>query len=79
MKTRDAFGKVLQTERLKQALTLRDLSGMAFVSISYLSEIEHGQKEASSEYLASILGSLKMTLPDFLEEVARLLRSDAGA
>lgn len=79
MKARTAFGKVLQTERLKQSLTLRALSGKAFVSVSYLSEVEHGQKEASSEYLESILGSLEMTLPDFLDEVARLLRSDGGA
>ena len=51
---RDTLGEVLRAERIERGLTLREVSSSARVSLGYISEIERGQKEASSELLAAI-------------------------
>jgi transcriptional regulator with XRE-family HTH domain len=52
---------------------LRDVSSAAGVSLGYLSEVERGRKEASSELLAAICGALEVSLADVLREVSDLL------
>jgi transcriptional regulator with XRE-family HTH domain len=56
--------------RLRQGRTLREVSAAARVSLGYLSEVERGQKEASSELLASICGALGAPLSQVLREVS---------
>ncbi|MCQ9367698.1 helix-turn-helix domain-containing protein [Brevibacterium sp. 50QC2O2] len=67
---RTEIGDTLRAARQRQHRTLRDVSTGASVSLGYLSEIERGQKEASSELLASICGALDMPLSHMLREVA---------
>lgn len=55
---REMLGEALREERTGQGRTLREISQLARVSLGYLSEIERGQKEASSELLGSICGAL---------------------
>ena len=71
---RTQLGNTLRGHRLRQRRTLRDVSGAARVSLGYLSEIERGQKEASSELLASICDALDVELADLLAEVSLELR-----
>jgi transcriptional regulator with XRE-family HTH domain len=75
---RTQLGNTLRGHRLRQRRTLRDVSGAARVSLGYLSEVERGQKEASSELLASICDALDVELADLLAEVSIGLRV-AGA
>jgi len=75
---RTQLGTTLRGHRLRQRRTLRDVSGVARVSLGYLSEVERGQKEASSELLASICDALDLELADLLAEVSLELRV-AGA
>src|SRR5829696_2198277 len=76
---RTQLGNTLRGHRLAQRRTLRDVSGAARVSLGYLSEVERGQKEASSELLASICDALELELADLLAEVSVQLRGgDAG-
>jgi transcriptional regulator with XRE-family HTH domain len=72
---RTKLGSTLRGHRLSQRRTLRDVSGAARVSLGYLSEVERGQKEASSELLASICDALDVELADLLAEVSSELRS----
>ncbi len=67
---RDNLGSVLRAERTRQQMTLRQLSGEARVSLGYISEIERGQKEASSELLAALCGALDLRLSEVLREVS---------
>ncbi|MGY1772186.1 helix-turn-helix domain-containing protein [Blastococcus sp. SYSU D00813] len=71
---RTQLGNTLRGHRLRQRRTLRDVSGAARVSLGYLSEVERGQKEASSELLASICDALDLELADLLAEVSSELR-----
>jgi transcriptional regulator with XRE-family HTH domain len=71
---RTQLGTTLRGHRLRQRRTLRDVSGAARVSLGYLSEVERGQKEASSELLASICDALELELADLLAEVSLGLR-----
>jgi len=73
---RTQLGNTLRGHRLRQRRTLRDVSGAARVSLGYLSEVERGQKEASSELLASICDALDVELADLLAEVSVGLRGD---
>ena len=73
---RTQLGNTLRGHRLRQRRTLRDVSGAARVSLGYLSEVERGQKEASSELLASICDALDVELADLLAEVSLGLRGD---
>lgn len=67
---RNELGDVLRDVRLTQGKTLRDVSSVARVSLGYLSEVERGQKEASSELLSSICEALDVPMSDVLRDVA---------
>lgn len=67
---RDNLGSVLRAERMRQQMTLRQLSGEARVSLGYISEIERGHKEASSELLAALCDALDLRLSEVLREVS---------
>ncbi len=67
---RRLLGEVLRSRRMHQGLTLREVSAEARVSLGYISEIERGQKEASSELLASLCAALEVPLSDILREVS---------
>ena len=70
---RTLLGEALRTTRLSQERTLREVSSAAQVSLGYLSEVERGQKEASSELLASICRALGVRLSDVLRDVSESL------
>ena len=67
---RHLLGDVLRRLRLRQGRTLREVSAAARVSLGYLSEVERGQKEASSELLAAICSALGVPLSRVLGEVS---------
>lgn len=67
---RHILGEVLRSLRTKDHKTLREVSQKAGVSLGYLSEVERGQKEASSELLGSISSALGMRLSQTLRLVA---------
>ncbi len=71
---RQVLGETLRSRRLGQARTLREVSGDARVSLGYLSEVERGQKEASSELLAAICDALGVELAEILDDVSLMLR-----
>lgn len=71
---REAIGGTIRRARTQRQRTLRDVSGAARVSLGYLSEIERGRKEPSSELLAAICEALALPLPDLLDDVADALR-----
>jgi transcriptional regulator with XRE-family HTH domain len=64
------LGDALRETRLRQQRTLKEVSQVARVSLGYLSEVERGQKEASSELLASICQALGVRLSDVLRRVS---------
>jgi len=70
---RTQLGNTLRGHRLRQRRTLRDVSGRARVSLGYLSEVERGRKEPSSELLAAICEALDVALPDLLTDAAHAL------
>ncbi|MGJ9414092.1 helix-turn-helix domain-containing protein [Aeromicrobium sp. CF4.19] len=70
---RQLVGEVLRARRLAQGLTLRDVSGRARVSLGYISEVERGQKEPSSELLAALTTALEVPLSEVLLDVSTLL------
>lgn len=72
---REAIGHVLRDLRTRDHKTLREVSEKAGVSLGYLSEVERGQKEASSELLASIAESLGLSTAQMLRMVADYLDS----
>lgn len=63
---RDLVGDVLRRERLAQERTLKDVAEAARISMPYLSEVERGRKEASSEVLAAAAQALGLSLGDLL-------------
>ena len=67
---RRLLGDVLRRRRQQQGRTLREVSAAARVSLGYLSEIERGQKEASSELLASICEALGVPMSEVLRDVS---------
>ena len=67
---RRLIGDVLRAQRTDQERTLREVASSARVSLGYLSEVERGQKEASSELLASICGALGVPLSTVLRQAA---------
>jgi transcriptional regulator with XRE-family HTH domain len=67
---RKVIGDALRARRLAQHRTLREVSTAANVSLGYLSEIERGHKEASSELLASICDALGARLSEMLGDVS---------
>ncbi|ARF52863.1 helix-turn-helix domain-containing protein [Streptomyces gilvosporeus] len=79
---RDLVGDVLRRERLAQERTLKDVAESARISMPYLSELERGRKEASSEVLAAAAQALGLGLADLLslaqDGLARHARSRVG-
>ena len=73
---RTTVGQVLRRLRLDQGRTLADVSRAATVSMPYLSEVERGRKEASSEVLAALCAALGIGLSDLIEDVGRDLAED---
>ncbi len=73
MLLRTAIGDELRRNRLSQGRTLRDVSKAASVSLGYLSEIERGVKEPSSEMLAAICDSLDLKVSILINSVGQLL------
>jgi transcriptional regulator with XRE-family HTH domain len=67
---RRILGDELRRQRLRQHRTLREVSSSARVSLGYLSEVERGQKEASSELLSSICDALDVPLSVVLRGVS---------
>jgi len=76
---RDLVGDVLRGERLAQQRTLKDVADAARISMPYLSELERGRKEASSEVLAAAARALGLGLTDLLslaqDELTRLAQA----
>lgn len=73
-KAREAIGEVLREERKDQERTLAEVSEDANVSLPYLSEIERGRKEVSSDLLESVCDALGIEVADVLERSADRLR-----
>jgi transcriptional regulator with XRE-family HTH domain len=73
---RTLVGDALRRNRLGQRRTLADVARDARVSVPYLSEVERGRKEASSEVLAAVCGALRIELSDLLVEVGHDLAKD---
>ncbi|WP_269249323.1 helix-turn-helix domain-containing protein [Streptomyces sp. Qhu-G9] len=74
---RDVVGDVLRRERLAQERTLKDVADAARISMPYLSELERGRKEASSEVLAAAAHALGLGLADLLALTHRRLTLQA--
>ncbi|MBI5161030.1 MAG: helix-turn-helix transcriptional regulator [Micrococcales bacterium] len=70
---RQEIGDVLRDVRLQKAMTLRQVAGRASVALGYLSEVERGQKEASSEILASVADALDTPISAIMREVGERL------
>jgi transcriptional regulator with XRE-family HTH domain len=70
---RELIGESLREERVAQGKTLREVSKAAQVSLGYLSEVERGQKEASSELLAAMCSALDLPLSVVLNLVSEKL------
>ena len=76
---RRLLGDVLRRRRMQQGMTLREVSKNARVSLGYISEIERGQKEASSELLSSLCSALEVPLSDVLREVSDAVAVEEAA
>ena len=76
---RRLLGDVLRDRRMQRGMTLREVSAEARVSLGYISEIERGQKEASSELLASICSALDVPLSEILSEVSDAVALEEAA
>ncbi|HET8583388.1 MAG TPA: helix-turn-helix transcriptional regulator [Jatrophihabitans sp.] len=73
---RQVVGDTLRALRMRQRRTLREVSATARVSLGYLSEVERGQKEPSSELLAAICSALDVELSELFAEVSQTLRRE---
>jgi transcriptional regulator with XRE-family HTH domain len=73
---RTALGEVLREARLTKGLNLRDVSGGGFIALGYLSEIERGQKEISSEPLDNVAKALGIPTHEILMRTAMLMALD---
>lgn len=74
---RESVGEVLRQARTTQGRTLREVSDSARVSLGYLSEVERGRKEASSELLNAICAALEIPLSAVLFDAgSRLARAE---
>ncbi len=76
---RESVGQSLRAARIDQKRTLRDVAREARVSLGYLSEVERGQKEASSELLSAICGALGISLSALISDVVRDISSQESA
>jgi transcriptional regulator with XRE-family HTH domain len=75
---REALGDALRDERRTRGRTLRDVAKSSQVSLAYLSEIERGQKEASSEIISAVCTALGITMLDLVVSVARTYAAHEG-
>src|SRR6476646_8488780 len=75
---RTKLGGVLRRRRLAQGRTLADVARAAKVSMPYLSEVERGRKEASSEVLAAVCDALRIELADLVATTGRDLVDDSN-
>jgi transcriptional regulator with XRE-family HTH domain len=73
VRLREAVGGALRRRRLAQGRTLREVAAAAGVSLTYLSEVERGRKEASSEVLEAVCAALRLGLAELFFEVAETL------
>ncbi len=73
---RKAIGKTIALLRTQRGLSLRALSDSSGISLAYLSEIEHGRKEASGTVLSQLAGAFDMSLPELVHAVADRLDAD---
>ncbi len=76
---RRLLGDVLREQRMDRGMTLREVSAEARVSLGYISEIERGQKEASSELLASLCAALDVQLSQVLRDVSEAVALEERA
>ncbi len=76
---RRLLGEVLRAHRVDRGMTLREVSAEARVSLGYISEIERGQKEASSELLASLCSALDVPLSSVLRSVSDAVALEEAA
>jgi transcriptional regulator with XRE-family HTH domain len=77
---REVIGDVLRRARTKQGRTLREVSDSARVSLGYLSEVERGRKEPSSELLNAICDALELPLSSVLTDAGeQMAREEHGA
>jgi transcriptional regulator with XRE-family HTH domain len=76
---RHMIGDALRARRQAQRRTLREVSTAANVSLGYLSEIERGQKEASSELLSAVCDALGTPLSEVLHEVSHFVATEERA
>ena len=72
---RTHIGSALRAARIEQGRTLRDVAKSARVSLGYLSEVERGHKEASSELLNAICSALDLSLFTILVDVTNVVRA----
>jgi transcriptional regulator with XRE-family HTH domain len=72
---RSHIGSALRSSRIAQGRTLRNVAKSARVSLGYLSEVERGQKEASSELLNSICSALDISIGEVLLSVSAQIRT----
>jgi transcriptional regulator with XRE-family HTH domain len=75
---RQQIGEVLRTHRLQKGMTLRQVAGRASVALGYLSEVERGQKEVSSEILQSVADSLEVPLSLIIRQVSDRVAASEG-
>lgn len=75
---RDVIGEVLRDERRRQQRTIADVAEVAGVSLPYLSEVERGRKEVSSDVLAAVCDALELPLIELLDRSVRRLRFGAA-
>lgn len=76
---RQEIGDVLRDFRLQKGRTLRQVAGKASVALGYLSEVERGQKEASSEILASVAEALEVPISVIMRQVSERLAAQEGS
>lgn len=75
---RELVGRELRAERARQERTLADVAGEAGISVQYLSEVERGLKEPSSEVLGAVHGALGLRLVDLTRRVTEHLGAGSG-
>ena len=78
MKLREAVGGTIRKIRTEQGLTLREVASRRYIAVGYLSELERGHKDASSEVLDNIANALDMTTLELLKEIYEYLEEHNG-
>jgi transcriptional regulator with XRE-family HTH domain len=76
MNFRTALGHFLRTERMRQGLTMRALSEKSYVSLGFMSEVERGEKEIASDFLAEWVAALGFQPYEAYLEVAYLMAGE---